>query len=769
MKKQKGFTVVELLVVSVLTAVLTTLAIVSVNKVLEKSHNEYAKKQVDLITLAAQNYFSDHKSKRPEIPLTTNTVQLRTLINESYIDSVVDYKKKNYDYDKTITTVKKMGSEKYIYYTKLIDENGNVVIDENPDKKNSSQYTTIKISNYDTSETFRKNKIDNKYYVNGIIKFNVQISNSSGLSAFKYLIKRKGKNSSYFEKWYESEYKVIDSTNYSEEMNLSTNNTIDGTYKVSIIAYDYEGKSKESTSETIVIDKTKPECNLKIVDKNYSSLTPTKNGWFNEKKASKGINIEPSVNEDNNVCLYKMYKNDSVYRMDSFPIYKNADLNDGNFNQCGGHSSPNKLLFLIPSTNYSSSNDGDLYSFKVQDYAGNLSTCSKNIKIDTKPPTCNIGVTGGNPKKHSVTEEIWYTETPTIKLSYSDMGSGVDDTKVKLNNQNNLTLYQINDTSGTNYTGKVVDKAENETTCQTTIRKDSQGPYVSKTELAIHGDCYHTDAENRVYECMKTASDSDRRFYVSYTIGPVGVNHIERWNCDTNEFETNATTTDNTIINRFVSRPFTAQINEKIKYVVYDNLGRSDSSECKHVYINNSFWQYRITASIGEPGSYEGYLQSGSAIYYNCGVDRKLNYQGKTEYTSVDDTRKITGYYQKYQEKVQKVTEESTSGTRAFQLTQARYKNISVDCSYKDSVGNLHTASAKSDKHWYCYETTLENVDGKGNSGKATNCIVKNNCHYCSGPCYNQWASQEDPPWKSGTPNDDTRKEHNCAQSFFSQ
>ena len=81
-------------------------------------------------------------------------------------------------------------------------------------------------------------------------------------------------------------------------------------------------------------------------------------------------------------------------------------------------------------------------------------------------------------------------------------------------------------------------------------------------------------------------------------------------------------------------------------------------------------------------------------------------------------------------------------------------------------MGNLQTDSASSDNHWYCYETTLPNADGKGNPGKITNCIVEYNCHYCSGPCYEKWSSTE--KWTNGPLTNKKRDERKCDQSFYS-
>ena len=130
---KKGFTLMELLATVVILGIISTIGIVSVNKVLEKSHKEYEVKQAKMVTTAAQSYFTDNKSLLPQKVLTINTIQLKTLIDNNYIGKVVDYKKREYDYYKSITTVRKMAANRYIYYTKLVRKDGSLAYDENPE------------------------------------------------------------------------------------------------------------------------------------------------------------------------------------------------------------------------------------------------------------------------------------------------------------------------------------------------------------------------------------------------------------------------------------------------------------------------------------------------------------------------------------------------------------------------------------------------------------------------------------------------------------
>lgn len=93
---EKGFTLTELLVAVIILGIISSIVIVSVVKVMNKSHIEYAKKQNELLTEVAQNYFSDNREKLQKNILGTSSISLATLEYEKYIDKIVDYKKKNF-------------------------------------------------------------------------------------------------------------------------------------------------------------------------------------------------------------------------------------------------------------------------------------------------------------------------------------------------------------------------------------------------------------------------------------------------------------------------------------------------------------------------------------------------------------------------------------------------------------------------------------------------------------------------------------------------
>mgnify|MGYP002535800599 CR=1 FL=1 len=59
-KKHAGFTLVELLAVIVILAILSSLAIVSYNKIVEKSKKAYYKTEEEMLNNAGKEFFNDN-------------------------------------------------------------------------------------------------------------------------------------------------------------------------------------------------------------------------------------------------------------------------------------------------------------------------------------------------------------------------------------------------------------------------------------------------------------------------------------------------------------------------------------------------------------------------------------------------------------------------------------------------------------------------------------------------------------------------------------
>lgn len=132
MKHQKGFTMVELLATIVILGLLTTVVVVGVAKTIQSSHQEYYENQENMLRLAGMEYFSDHRSELPKEVGEENYVLLSTLVDQKYIDEIVDINEDScVDYEGNISflgqvythsavVVVKIDSENYSYFPLLM-------------------------------------------------------------------------------------------------------------------------------------------------------------------------------------------------------------------------------------------------------------------------------------------------------------------------------------------------------------------------------------------------------------------------------------------------------------------------------------------------------------------------------------------------------------------------------------------------------------------------------------------------------------------------
>lgn len=98
-KKNKGFTIVELLGVIAILGVIATIAVVGVSAVLKNMKENYYKSQADMIVLAAKDFYSANRGQLPKEIGSTEKVEIKDLISQGYLDPVYDYNKKECQMD----------------------------------------------------------------------------------------------------------------------------------------------------------------------------------------------------------------------------------------------------------------------------------------------------------------------------------------------------------------------------------------------------------------------------------------------------------------------------------------------------------------------------------------------------------------------------------------------------------------------------------------------------------------------------------------------
>ena len=154
MKKNKGFTMIELLATIIILALLVTLGIISIRSVLDRGDDSYYKSQEDMLILAGREYFADHRSELPKKVGDTASVTLETLIDEKYIDPIKDDKDNPCNHEKSNVTVQKITDRDYQYYGILKCDNeyetkedeSSPTITFTPNEESSTESITVKIN-----------------------------------------------------------------------------------------------------------------------------------------------------------------------------------------------------------------------------------------------------------------------------------------------------------------------------------------------------------------------------------------------------------------------------------------------------------------------------------------------------------------------------------------------------------------------------------------------------------------------------------------------
>ena len=120
---KNGFTMVELLATVVIIGILGTIGVVGVTKSMKSAEARYNIAQNKLFISAAQTYFTDNKTRLPMKSGISKNVTLEKLINENYIEKMIDYHKKEYKKESYVT-VTKLGLNMYSYEGTLVASNG---------------------------------------------------------------------------------------------------------------------------------------------------------------------------------------------------------------------------------------------------------------------------------------------------------------------------------------------------------------------------------------------------------------------------------------------------------------------------------------------------------------------------------------------------------------------------------------------------------------------------------------------------------------------
>ena len=86
---KKGFTLVEILAAITILGILSTIAIVSVNKIIQSGKEKHYKTAEKNLILAGQSYVQENRSELPKTIGQKKIVYLKTLKEKKYINSIL--------------------------------------------------------------------------------------------------------------------------------------------------------------------------------------------------------------------------------------------------------------------------------------------------------------------------------------------------------------------------------------------------------------------------------------------------------------------------------------------------------------------------------------------------------------------------------------------------------------------------------------------------------------------------------------------------------
>lgn len=375
--KNKGFTLIEILVVIVLITSITVIAIVSFNNVSsskKKEAYEDVKKQVEE---AGEEYYKANEYLLSKVEDNSDSyarVSLGKLVSEDYLNKVTNP-----------VTGKTLSDCSYVEVTK---KNGGYIytFNENSDKTSCNVSNIEMITESGAPLIYlsmdKPNGNNNWYKINGNTNVSVTIESlkdSSKITDIKYCTKEN------------SNYCNTTTKLSSVKLNFVDTSAFNSDTKSKVLCYSATNDANKTATACITakVDKTKPSCDAK------TDKSPI-NSWFNLTTGKPTITF---TGKDNTSGIYG---SSSV---------TNNNIKEGINNE---------------------------YSNTFSDNAGNKNSCNISINYDATAPTCEVNISGNY--NNSRRDDKWYTGNVKIKGSCNDKLSGCTSSDVSKNYNDEVSI-----------------------------------------------------------------------------------------------------------------------------------------------------------------------------------------------------------------------------------------------------------------------------------------------------------------------------------------
>ncbi len=247
-KKQKGFTLVEILAAVTILGILSVIAIVSVNSIIQSSKEKHYTTAESQLKLAGQSYTQQNRSALPKAIGQKTKVSLESLVDSNYIEPIKDYSENDCDIKNSYVQIFKYSQTEYSYLPYL-----DCPVYTSEEELTKSQPTvTVELSeeNKTKKASAKMTASDNEKLLSWsyvVYKDNKEVFNSGSV-----MIKDYAKNVS----------KTLDLSKYTP-----------GDLKVVVTATNIYGITTTKTSTKHFVDRQPPTCIIKDVDKNPKPWT----------------------------------------------------------------------------------------------------------------------------------------------------------------------------------------------------------------------------------------------------------------------------------------------------------------------------------------------------------------------------------------------------------------------------------------------------------------------------------------------------------------